>query len=58
MKILQPKNWKRPKGYSNGILAQGKTIFVSGQIGWNANEEFVSNEIVSQTKQALENMAL
>lgn len=56
MEILQPKDWKRPKGYSNGIIAEGKVIFISGQIGWNANEEFVSDQLVPQIKQALENI--
>jgi len=51
--IVQPKGWPRPKGYSNGILAQGKLLFVAGQVGWNAKEQFESHEFVAQTEQAL-----
>ena len=54
-KILQPTGWPRPKGYSNGIAARGETIFVGGQIGWNANEEFESDDFVDQVRQALLN---
>lgn len=56
MRILQPKGWPRPKGFSNGILAEGKTIFVAGQIGWNRKEQMVSNDFVEQTSQALKNI--
>jgi len=56
MKILQPANWKRPKGYSNGVAAKGTTIFVSGMIGWNAQEELVATDFVGQTRQALRNI--
>jgi len=45
VKILQPPHWPRPKGYSNGIAATGRTVFVSGMIGWNAKGEMVSAEI-------------
>ena len=54
-KILQPPSWPRPKGYSNGISARGEMIFVGGQIGWNANEEFESDDFVDQVRQALLN---
>ena len=56
MRILQPKGWPRPKGFSNGILAEGKTIFVAGQIGWNRKEQMVSNDFVEQTSQVLKNI--
>ena len=56
MRILQPKGWPRPNGYSNGILAEGKTIFVAGQIGWNRKEQMVSNDFVEQTSQVLKNI--
>jgi enamine deaminase RidA (YjgF/YER057c/UK114 family) len=56
MKILQPNDWLKPKGYSNGIEASGRMIFVAGQIGWNSNQQFVSNSITDQTEQALKNI--
>lgn len=56
MEILQPPNWPRPKGYSNGIKASGELIFVAGQVGWNEQEEFESDALVDQVKQALENI--
>jgi len=55
MEILLPKGWPRPKGYSNGITAEGRLVFVSGQVGWNEREEFVSDELVPQIRRALEN---
>lgn len=55
MKILQPPGWPKPKGYSNGIAASGRMIFVGGQIGWDANEEFRSLDFPGQVHQALLN---
>ncbi|BFM09008.1 RidA family protein [Halioxenophilus aromaticivorans] len=55
MQFLQPENWPKPKGYSNGIVAQGKTIFIGGQIGWDENEEFQSDDFVEQVRQTLTN---
>ena len=57
MKKLQPPDWAEPKGYANGIMARGAMIFVGGQIGWNANQEFESNDFIAQTRQALVNIA-
>jgi enamine deaminase RidA (YjgF/YER057c/UK114 family) len=54
--ILHPKGWKPAKGYANGVLAEGKTVFVGGQIGWNANQEFESDDFIEQMKQALRNI--
>jgi len=54
-KILQPPNWPRPKGYSNGILAQGKTIYTGGIIGWNEDEIIESDRLADQIKQVLLN---
>lgn len=54
--VLQPDGWARPKGYANGISATGRTIFVAGQIGWNADCRFESEDLVVQTKQALRNI--
>ena len=53
---LHPKNWKPAKGYANGVAADGRLIFVAGQIGWNAAQQFESRDLVAQTRQALENI--
>ena len=56
IKKLQPPGWAEPKGYANGILARGALLFVGGQIGWNAKQEFESDDFIAQTKQALQNI--
>ena len=56
MKFLQPPDWTAPKGYANGIAARGTTIFVGGQIGWNAQQQFESDDFIVQTGQALRNV--
>jgi len=55
-KELHPKNWKRASGYANGIVAEGRSIFLAGQIGWNANQEFETDDLAGQVRQALENI--
>ena len=57
MQRLQPPDWLEPKGYANGIMARGTLIFVGGQIGWNAAQQFESDDFVLQTRQALINVA-
>jgi enamine deaminase RidA (YjgF/YER057c/UK114 family) len=54
---LQPPDWAEPKGYANGIMARGALIFVGGQIGWNAAQQFESDDFILQTRQALSNIA-
>ncbi|HWP25125.1 MAG TPA: RidA family protein [Xanthobacteraceae bacterium] len=54
--FLHPRHWKRAKGYANGVVAEGRTIFVAGQVGWNAEQKFESQDFVAQTKQALQNV--
>ena len=56
MKILQPPGWPRPRGYSNGIAARGTVVFVGGQIGWNAQGRFESDDFAAQARQALANV--
>ena len=56
LRVLQPPAWARPTGYANGISASGRLVFVAGQIGWNANCEFESDDFVAQTAQALSNI--
>lgn len=52
---LSPDGWKRGKGYSHGVEAEGKCIFVAGQVGWNADEKFETVDFVEQFRQALLN---
>ena len=54
--ILQPEGWARPLGYANGVAAHGRTIFVGGQIGWNAQCQFETDDFVAQVRQTLENV--
>lgn len=54
---IQPPDWAEPKGYANGILARGTLLFVGGQIGWNADQQFESDDFVAQTRQTLQNIA-
>jgi len=56
MEILQPPGWPRPRGYANGVAAQGRLVFVSGMIGWNAHGEFESDAFAEQARQALLNV--
>ena len=55
MKILQPEGWPRPKGYSNGISARGRTIFTAGVVGWDEREMFAEHTLHGQFAQALRN---
>jgi enamine deaminase RidA (YjgF/YER057c/UK114 family) len=55
-RILQPDGWPRPRGYSNGIAASGRTIHVAGQIGWDTDGRLAGDGMVSQTRQALRNI--
>lgn len=53
---LHPEGWKPAKGYANGMIAEGRTIFVGGQIGWNADQIFETDDFIEQMKQALRNI--
>ena len=53
---LQPPDWAEPRGYANGVMARGALIFVGGQIGWNAAQQFESDDFIAQTRQALLNI--
>jgi enamine deaminase RidA (YjgF/YER057c/UK114 family) len=55
-RTLQPEGWAKPAGYANGVSARGRTIFVAGQIGWNRDAQFVSDDLVDQIRQALTNI--
>jgi len=56
MKILQPPNWPRPKGYAYGVAARGNLVFLGGVVGWNAQGQFASNDFMTQVRQALLNI--
>jgi enamine deaminase RidA (YjgF/YER057c/UK114 family) len=55
-KVLQPASWKAPRGYANGVATLGTQVFVAGQIGWNAQCVFETDDLVAQTRQALVNV--
>lgn len=54
-RVLLPQGWPRPKGYSNGIEATGRTVFVAGQIGWTPEGVFVETGFSGQFRQTIEN---
>jgi len=54
--FLQPPGWPRAKGYSNGIAARGRTIYVGGMVGWNEKEEFETDDFAGQFRQVLLNI--
>ena len=57
MQTLQPPDWAPPKGYANGVATRGTLVFVGGQVGWNAQQAFDSDDFVAQAKRALQNIA-
>lgn len=56
MKFLNPTNWLRPRGYSNGVAATGRQIFVSGMVGWDEQGKFQTDDFAAQVRQALQNV--
>lgn len=54
--VLHPKSWAPPVGYANGIVAEGRVVFIAGQIGCNECAELVSDDFVVQVEQALSNI--
>lgn len=54
--ILQPEGWAKPIGYANGVAATGRQVFVGGQIGWNAQCQFETDDFVGQVRQTLLNV--
>jgi enamine deaminase RidA (YjgF/YER057c/UK114 family) len=53
---VEPAGWPRPRGYANGVVARGRTLFVAGQIGWRPDGTFTSDDLVDQFGQALDNV--
>ncbi len=54
--ILHPPHWAPAKGYANGIAARGTLVFVGGQIGWNEQQQFETDDFIEQTRQTLHNV--
>ena len=55
-KIVQPEGWASAKGYANGILTEGKTLYIGGQIGWNSEKIFEEKDFIGQMEQVLKNI--
>jgi enamine deaminase RidA (YjgF/YER057c/UK114 family) len=55
-KLLHPRGWKEAKGFANGVVADGRVVFLAGQVGWNAEQKFESMDFVPQARQALKNI--
>ena len=56
IRALQPEGWAAPRGYANGVAASGTQVFVAGQIGWNAQQQFETDDLVEQVRQTLANI--
>ena len=56
MRTLQPRTWKAPVGYANGVAASGTLVFIAGQVGWNAQQVFESESLPEQFERALNNV--
>jgi enamine deaminase RidA (YjgF/YER057c/UK114 family) len=54
--LLHPKDWRPTRGFTNGVAADGRQIYLAGQVGWNAQQEIVSDDFVAQVEQALRNV--
>jgi enamine deaminase RidA (YjgF/YER057c/UK114 family) len=57
MEFLEPEGWAKPRGYANGTKSRGDLIFIAGQIGWNADQRFETDDFAAQVDQALRNVA-
>ncbi|WP_048647281.1 RidA family protein [Nitratireductor soli] len=55
--VLQPADWAPARGYSNGMVTRGRTVFLGGQIGWTGDQVFETDDFIGQVRQALENIA-
>ena len=56
MQILQPPGWAKAKGFSNGIAARGKLVFIAGQVGWTGEGKWQARDFAGQFRQALQNV--
>jgi enamine deaminase RidA (YjgF/YER057c/UK114 family) len=55
-RTLHPAGWKAAKGYANGVVAKGRTVFLGGQIGWTGEQVFETEDFVGQVRQTLANI--
>lgn len=55
--IINPADWMKPKGYANGVLVDGSRLYIGGQVGWNENQVFETDDFVGQMEQVLRNIA-
>ena len=55
--VILPAGWPRPKGYANGVIASGRTLYIAGMIGWDAQGQFHTDDFAGQARQALQNVA-
>lgn len=53
---VNPARWPRPSGYANAVLATGPTLYLAGMVGWNATQQFETDDFVGQVRQALLNI--
>jgi enamine deaminase RidA (YjgF/YER057c/UK114 family) len=56
LEILQPPSWARAKGFSNGIAASGKLVFIAGQVGWTGQGEWKERSFAGQFRQTIRNI--
>ena len=56
MQVLLPPGWPRPRGYANGVAAQGRQVFIAGMIGWDAQGRFQTDDFAAQARQALQHI--
>jgi enamine deaminase RidA (YjgF/YER057c/UK114 family) len=56
MQVLHPKHWAPARGFANGIAAEGRQVFVAGQVGWGPDQQFATDDFVAQVEQALQNI--
>jgi enamine deaminase RidA (YjgF/YER057c/UK114 family) len=56
MQVLQPPEWARPKGFSNGIACSGKLVFIAGQVGWTGQGKWEARDFAGQFRQTLKNI--
>jgi enamine deaminase RidA (YjgF/YER057c/UK114 family) len=56
IEFVQPAHFARPRGYANGVIASGRTLYVGGQLGWEADQSFASDDLATQFGKALDNV--
>jgi len=54
--LLHPPGWQRPRGYSNGVAATGRMLFVADMIGWDEHGVFAANTLGGQARKAMQNI--